>query len=596
MTRVIVAFGQPNECGFLLRWLSVGVAAAAGGGCRGGYAPKYICCGVSHNTVSGQTDCGLSPFVAGRARIGKVTRYLTHRMAPGPTLPVIETPASQTPSARIRQWFARPENQLLLLLLLAAFPLYYELGRNPVHLWDESRVAANSAEMARNGHWLVPYYDGTPDHWNTKPPLLVWLQALCFKIFGYSTWSLRLPTLLATMGTVVVLFQFAATVLGRPRAGLLAGMVLVTSAGYLRMHVARTGDYDALLAFWQVLVFTQFFQYLETGARRYLVWLAVGLVAGTMTKGPAGLLAGPGLLVYALGRGKLLWLLRQPEIYVAAGVWAAVVGGYFFMREGVDPGYWQAVQHNDLGGRYLTALDGHFFPWDYYLESIQQRFFSPWLWIVGPALLVSVLQPARVVKRAAGLLAAFIVGWLVVISSAQSKLDWYDAPIYPALALMVGIGLNLVYEGVTGAYWPRLGRFAAWLVPAAAIVCVFYVPYHTIVRQLIEERHSDHGAGPDGYMGSYLTKLAHEQPQIDTLSLLSNGMQNSVLRYYKFEFEQTPGRSLTSIVGEGAQKLAPGAVVTICDPALRAPLDSVFQVIELHQDAPCQTVLLAQRR
>ena len=513
--------------------------------------------------------------------------------ASAPSLQVIKTTLPSLSPPDTRQWFGRYENQLLLLLLLAAFPLYYELGRNPVQLWDESRVAVNAAGIAHDGHWLVPTYEGAPEHWNTKPPLLLWLQAMCIRALGYSTWALRLPTLVATLGTLWLLFRFSAKVLGRPLVGLLSGMVLVTCAGYVRLHVARTGDYDALLTFWQVLVWTAFFQYLETGTRRHLVWFAIGITAATLTKGPAGLLGGPGLVAFALARRKLWWLLRQPGVYAAAGAWLVVVGGYYWARESVDPGYWAAVQNNDLGGRFLTALDNHSQPWDFYLLNLQRALFSPWLWALGPALLVACLQPAGVGRRAAGLLIAFTVGWLVVISSAQSKLDWYDAPIYPALSLLVGMGLSIFYQELLAPRLPRLGRAGRGLVVAVAVLSVFYGPYHAITRQLIEERHSDYGAGPDGHLGQYVTKLAHEQPQVTKLTLLTHGMQNSVLWYYKYEFEQYPGRSLNFIKSENTRSLPPGTVVMTCDPAFRPSLDSAFQVVELHQDGPCQTLLLA---
>lgn len=213
------------------------------------------------------------------------------------------------------------------------------MGRNPVQLWDEPREAVNAVEMASSSHWLVPHFGGHPDHWNTKPPLLIWLEALSFKIFGYSTWTLRLPILLATLGTVVLIFRFAAKVLRRPLGGLVAGMVLVTCSGYVRLHVARTGEYDAMLAFWQVLIWISFFQYVELGSRRSVYWLTLGLAAAVLTKGPAGLMGLPGLLVYAIARGKILWLLRQPSIYVTAGIWITVVAGYFLLREAIDPGY-----------------------------------------------------------------------------------------------------------------------------------------------------------------------------------------------------------------------------------------------------------------
>ncbi|RZK49826.1 MAG: hypothetical protein EOO59_16205, partial [Hymenobacter sp.] len=377
------------------------------------------------------------------------------------TLP--DTPVAATSwLGRCQQWGTRPHNQLLLLVLLAAFPLYYELGRTPVQLWDEARVAVNAAEMARDGHWLVPRFDGAPDHWNTKPPLLIWLTALCFKAFGYSTWALRLPTLVASLTTVVLIFRFAATTLARPLAGFFAGVVLVTSLGYVRLHVARTGDYDALLTCWQVVLWINFFQYLEDGRRRHFYWVAFALLAATLTKGPAGVLGVPGLLVYALGRGKLGWLLRQPIIYAAALGWVAVVAGYFVVREGIDPGYWQAVQANDLGGRFLTVLEGHGSPWTYYLANMRDHLYSLWLWAIVPSLVLGWLQPAGRVRRAVGLLTVFVVGWLAVISISKSKLDWYDAPIYPALALLLGLGLSSLYRDVLNLYLPRFGRWGGW--------------------------------------------------------------------------------------------------------------------------------------
>jgi 4-amino-4-deoxy-L-arabinose transferase-like glycosyltransferase len=478
-------------------------------------------------------------------------------------------------------------------VLLAAFPLYYELGRNPVQLWDESRVAVNAVEMARDGHWLVPRFGGLPDHWNTKPPLLIWLEALSFRAFGYSTWALRLPTLLAALGTVVLLFKFSQQVLKRPLAGLFATIVLVTCSGYVRLHVARTGDYDTLLTFWQVLLWTSFFQYVETGTRRHLLWVTIALVAATLTKGPAGLLGLPGLVAYAIGRGRLWWLVRQPGVYVAAGCWLLVIGSYFLVREAADPGYWKAVQANDLGGRYLTVIEGHGPDWNYYLDNIQYHFFTQWLWAVVPALLVGWLQPPGLVRRAMGLLTSFIVGWLVVISTSKSKLEWYDAPVYPALAMLIGLGIYIVYQDLVKLYLPQLGRLSSWAVRLIIFTTLFYTGYYTIIHQIIDERHSDYGAGPDGYLGRYVTKLMHERPDIDNLTLLtSSGDYRAVLKYYELIFANAPGRKLTPMMAKDARVLQPGKVVVLCDQAHRAALDSAFQVVELHQDFPCKTLLL----
>jgi 4-amino-4-deoxy-L-arabinose transferase-like glycosyltransferase len=510
-----------------------------------------------------------------------------------PPAPLTELPAASPPGAT-RPWLAQPENQLLLALLVVVLPLWFELGRGGVQLWDESRLAVNAAEMARDGHWLVPHFDSQPDHWNTKPPLLIWLEALSLRVLGFSTWALRLPTLLASLTTVVLLYQFAARVLRRPLAGVFGAMVLVTCTGYVRLHVARTADYDALLVCWQVLLWTQFFQYLENGQRRHLVWVFVALLGGALTKGPAGLLGLPGLAVYALGRGRLLWLLRQPGLYIAAATWLAVMTGYFVEREALDPGYWKAVQANDLGGRYLTVIEGHRAGWSYYLENLVGHWFSQWLWALVPAGLLLWLQPPGLVRRASGLLLAFVGGWLLVVSTAQSKLEWYDAPIYPALALLVGLGLNILYQDLLGLYRPRLGR-GGWVLQVGLLGALFYPAYQTIIRQIIEERHNDYGLGADGHLGRYITKVAHEQPQYSQLILLTGGTVYPVLQYYRLQEEHTPGRQLDVMQAHDMRELTAGKVVMFCDRAYRPRLDSAFQVVQLHEDYPCQTVLLLPR-
>ncbi|AII51813.1 hypothetical protein N008_07425 [Hymenobacter sp. APR13] len=377
----------------------------------------------------------------------------------------------------ISKWARASENQLLLLLLaLVAIPLWYELGRNPVQLWDESRLAVNAAEMVYNGNWLVTHFEGQPDHWNTKPPLMVWLQALSFSTFGFSTWALRLPTALASLTTIVLVFRFAARDLRLPVAGFLSGLVLATSVGYIRLHVARTADYDVLLTLWEVVIWTSLFRYLESGNSRALVWLTVGLTASVLTKSIAGLLGLPALFIYTIFRGKLFWLLRQGRLYIAVSVFLLIIASYFGGRELADPGYWQAVMANDLGGRYLTEQQIHGHPWDYYLVNIQNGLFHPWLWLLGPALVLLTWQPEKRLRWAAWLLALFAAGWLAILSSASSKLEWYDAPIYPAMALLVGLALALVAHALAARYLNATSVISQWVAGVVAVFFCFMFP------------------------------------------------------------------------------------------------------------------------
>src|ERR1700751_1170400 len=85
----------------------------------------------------------------------------------------------------------------LALTGLCWFAFFYHLGTLPLYPWDESRLADNALEMTRNGNWLVTYYEGAPDLWSPKPPLMIWLMALSIEAFGPVEWAVRLPSAIA---------------------------------------------------------------------------------------------------------------------------------------------------------------------------------------------------------------------------------------------------------------------------------------------------------------------------------------------------------------------------------------------------------------
>ena len=60
-------------------------------------------------------------------------------------------------------------------------------------------------------------------------------------------------------------------------------------------------------------------------------------------------------------------------------------------------------------------------------------------------------EPRRVCSFL-GLLALF---YLIVISTSRTKFPWYDIPLYPVIAMVVGIALELL---VAGSPDERVGR------------------------------------------------------------------------------------------------------------------------------------------
>ena len=81
-----------------------------------------------------------------------------------------------------------------------------------MRLWDESIYSVNTYEMIQNGKYFSLYFDGAPDLFNTKPPLINWIQICFVKLIGYNELALRLPSAIAATLTIVVLFVFMYTI------------------------------------------------------------------------------------------------------------------------------------------------------------------------------------------------------------------------------------------------------------------------------------------------------------------------------------------------------------------------------------------------
>jgi len=148
----------------------------------------------------------------------------------------------------------------LFLLWLCYLAFFRNLGLYSLRQWDEGRNAVNAFEMLKNQNWLVTTYLGKPDLWNTKPPLLIWMQSLSFAVFGISELSFRLPSAISATLTVLIVYLFGSYGLRHRTIGVLASLMLLSTMGFSDIHGGRSGDYDALLVLWTTCGF--FYQFL----------------------------------------------------------------------------------------------------------------------------------------------------------------------------------------------------------------------------------------------------------------------------------------------------------------------------------------------
>lgn len=330
--------------------------------------------------------------------------------------------------------------------------------------------------MTQNGNPIVTYYEGQPDMWNTKPPLVTWVQALFIKTIGLNELSVRLPSAIAALLTCAALLWFSLKYLNSFWFGFIAILVLMTSQGYVNMHGSRSGDYDAPLALFTTLYSLTFFAYIETKRIRHLYLTFIFIALAGLTKGVAGMLFLPALLIYAIIRKKVLPILKNKHTYIGLTIPIVAIVGFYLLRESQNPGFIQAVFDNELGGRYTTPKEGHYGDFYFYFKLITNHHFNHWYLLLLCGFLLGIFSNHKIFKNIAIYSTLLILTYLLVISGAATKLDWYDLPMYPFMALLATIFIHYIFHFLVS--WKKLSHGLRFnILPTLFLLLMFANPY-----------------------------------------------------------------------------------------------------------------------
>jgi 4-amino-4-deoxy-L-arabinose transferase-like glycosyltransferase len=476
--------------------------------------------------------------------------------------------------------------------------LFYRLAAEPVAVWDEARLANNALEMAQHGLSIVTTYGGAPDHWNTKPPLLIWLMAASMRVFGSNEWALRLPSVLAALATGSMLFWFCAARLKRPLAGLAANLVLLCTPGFVLVHGARSGDYDSLLTCWTTGYLLAGYLYLgadRTVRGRWLAVFSLCVAMAFLTKTVQGLIFVPALMMYCVLHAPARAVLRHKPLYLAAALIVMFCVAYYLLREQADPGYFKAALANDLGGRYAAAIEHHDGPPYWYLGKIQ---LYPWMLPAIAAGTALIRRGTPPVRQAAIYLGTAAVFYLIVISSASTKLAWYATPLAPLLALLIGMWVDEALAGMRSRGAIDAVRWRQRLVLSGALLAIIVTSANLL--QLNRRARAMAADELDQY-SVFLRSDAVAAVAGRTVLIVHPGYPNehgdpfyvAPTQFYAGRLRATGHR--VAIVPPAAAQPAPGFTVVACGDALVASLKRQVPMTALAIRAPCGAYAVSGR-
>ena len=330
------------------------------------------------------------------------------------------------------KYFLRRRGVLLLILAIAFFMFFLNIGRPGLFDVDEAVYAESAREMVTTGDWITPHYNGANRY--DKPILFYWLISSAYHIFGINEFSARFWSAFLGVTLAGVLYVFLKH-FGSERFAIISSLIFITSMEVaILAHAAIT---DMTLTFFMTLSLLCFYTgYIEKEQKRR--WYIAGYAASglaVLTKGPVGLVI-PGLII-------LIFLtivkdLRRglKDIFIPGGI-----GIFLFITL---PWYgaeiwingWEYInaffiKHNIT--RYTGVISGHSGPIYYFVVVVLLAFF-PW----------SIFIPEGIKKAFSSghSLLVFAAVWFLTIfiffSLSRTKLPGYIAPLSPAAAIIAG--------------------------------------------------------------------------------------------------------------------------------------------------------------
>jgi 4-amino-4-deoxy-L-arabinose transferase-like glycosyltransferase len=327
-------------------------------------------------------------------------------------------------------------------VIVAAIVFFWGLGSMDLLSLNEGRRALAIQEMVSSGNWLLPHLNG--ELYLTKPPLLYWLSSSLGFIWGVNEWTLRLPSALAAIAVLIMVYRYALQQSGK-WAALFAVQLLIANLGFAML--GRRAEIEMLLTALCVGSLLSALQYIQSQSSKNWIILSYFLLAlALMTKGPLViLLVTLPLLIAAIysknphikavllsGRGWLIFL-------VVGLTWYAIVS----WQLGFD--IWATIAKRDM------------------LDKMQSESAKPILsylaWIAVDFMLLIGLFLVGVKEffkqqfqqsRQLVLLAATILP-LIIFSLFSNKHAKYLLPIYPLIAILLAIKLAAIFDAATEA-------------------------------------------------------------------------------------------------------------------------------------------------
>ncbi len=332
------------------------------------------------------------------------------------------------------------KRQRFLLALVGIWAIIYLISAaSPALLDDADTVHAEAArEMAASNNFVTLYANNI--RYLEKAPMMYWLVALSYKIFGVNEFASRLPIALGTLALILATFMVGSYLFDE-RTGFYAGLIIATCVGIFLFTRALWPD--VILTLFLELAFYCFLRALKNPESRWAYGIYFFGALAVLTKGLIGA-AFPAIIIvtYLLITGQLRRLLELKLVtgallfFAVAAPWHLLAG---FQNTGHKGFFWFYFINEHflryIGKRYPPDYDT--VPKSLYF-SLHLVWLFPWSFFLPLALRNFPYRIRQVNEEEKRRL--FLWVWLVMIIlffSFSTSQEYYTFPAYPAFAFLI---------------------------------------------------------------------------------------------------------------------------------------------------------------
>lgn len=373
--------------------------------------------------------------------------------------------------------------------VVCALVLFANLNGYPLLDPDEGRYAEIPREMLESGDFIIPRLNYVP--YLEKPPLMYWVSAASFKLFGMHEWALRVvPALFAVLGMLVA-WWLTLICFGRQSARWAPAIIASTVAYFV---IARIPITDMMFSVLFAAALTAWLggEHVE-GRKRYVLWAVSGLLLGAalLAKGPVAL-----VLFAAIVFVYLLWIRRPLALFGGIGlpslIALAVFAPWCIAAQQADPQFFHfffIVQHLN---RFLgLGTPEHVKPFYYYALLLPLGF---GLWaLYWPGMLIAVKRAWPSLPTRARNDSLFMAIWVAVVllffSASTCKLFQYVLPVWWPIVAVTAAWLRrefCIQQPRRRLYAPTM--LGAMIVGVVVLAAVLYAGHQHKVPLLVLQR------------------------------------------------------------------------------------------------------------